>query len=412
MKRLFKIKTIQVTLVLSFIFHVFFIGYFDSIFINLPVEKNLKKQSVACIALGKKDKPITPIGNLNIQEYDKLVETQDSGNKDIIEKSIIPEKPILKKSMHEEIIEKIQTIQPDKKEKVFSPDKMMPKINEEQTDTLKKEDITKNILPEENIKDSEKKSEEIFFNKPVPVNKILPEKETLSKQEKLWLENEKEEKLPVQFPENNKILEQQITEESEKKNIANNLKTEIKIGKKNPKVEISSSEHNKKTEQALKSLSEKIKDIPVIKDKESKKDLAEKPENKSTGQSQWENTKNFEEDGKDMVLEDNRETNEEILDFTGELYADEITPPALKDYRKPVYPKGLREREIEGKVMLDVLLSRKGLVEEIKIHKSSGYDVFDKAAIQSVLKWRFMPAGKAGRQMACRVIIPVNFQIK
>jgi len=396
MKRLFKVKTIQVALVLSFMFHVFFIGYFDRIFIKLPVEK-IEKQSVAYITLGKKINPFTSFGNSHTEEQDELSEAQDSENQDISEESIIPEKSILKKI----IPEKIQAFQPDGEEKVIYPDRMIPKITEEQTDAFEKKDLSKNILTEENITDSEKQNEEILVSKITPIKEILPEKKILPRQKELKLENKKVEKLPVQIP-----------EEPEKKKSTSKLKTENEIGIKNPKEEIASSENSKKMKEYLKSIPEKSKETPSINSNKTEESLSEKPENENTGQSQRENIKNAEEDVSNTLLNDGREVNEKILDFTGELYGDDVNPPALKNYEKPIYPIVLREREIEGKVMLDVLLDRIGLVKEIKIYKSSGYDAFDKAAIQSVHKWRFKPAGKAGRHMACRVFVPVHFQIK
>lgn len=300
MKRLLKTKTIQVTLVLSFILHVFLIGYFNSIFVKLPVEKKLKKQSVAYIALGKKARSIIPVGNPDIQKYDELAETQDSGNRDIVERNMIPEKTILKKSISGGMIKEIQPIHLDKKEKVFFPETMMPKINEEQTDALTEKDV----LPEE------------------------------------------------------------------------------------------------------------IKETSIIENNDTKEDLPEKPENESTGQFPREHPENIEEDGKTMILEDEREANEEILDFTGNSYSDNVIPPELLEFQPPIYPKNLRERDIEGKVMLKVFIDTEGKVGEIHIFKSSGYEMFDQIAIKAVRQWRFKPAKKENRERESRVLIPINFQIK
>jgi TonB family protein len=103
---------------------------------------------------------------------------------------------------------------------------------------------------------------------------------------------------------------------------------------------------------------------------------------------------------------------EKILDFTGNNYPDNVNPPELLEFQRPVYPKNLRERDIEGKVIVKLLIDKEGKVQEIQIFESSGYKMFDQIAIKAVRQWRFKPARKGNQQRGSWVLIPINFQIK
>lgn len=103
---------------------------------------------------------------------------------------------------------------------------------------------------------------------------------------------------------------------------------------------------------------------------------------------------------------------EKMLDFTRNNYPDNVNPPELLEFQLPVYPKNLRERDIEGKIILKVLINKEGKVQEIQIFESSGYKMFDHIAIESVWQWRFKPAKKEDRPGESWVLIPINFQIK
>lgn len=61
---------------------------------------------------------------------------------------------------------------------------------------------------------------------------------------------------------------------------------------------------------------------------------------------------------------------------------------------KPTYPTVSRKMGEEGTVYLSVYILSSGLVQEVKIKKSSGYQRLDQAAIQAVQKWQYVPARK------------------
>jgi len=103
---------------------------------------------------------------------------------------------------------------------------------------------------------------------------------------------------------------------------------------------------------------------------------------------------------------------EETLDFSANNYSNNVNPPELLEFQRPVYPKNLRERDIEGKVILKILIDKEGKVQEIHIFESSGYKTFDQAAVKSVQQWQFKPARKGNQPRESWVLIPINFQIK
>lgn len=59
--------------------------------------------------------------------------------------------------------------------------------------------------------------------------------------------------------------------------------------------------------------------------------------------------------------------------------------------------------------MLRVHVGADGLPREIHIHKSSGFDRLDKAAISTVQRWKFVPGTRGGSPEAMWVIVPINW---
>lgn len=76
---------------------------------------------------------------------------------------------------------------------------------------------------------------------------------------------------------------------------------------------------------------------------------------------------------------------------------------------KPEYPEIARQANMEGTVVLNVLVNREGNVQEVILVKSS--PVFDEAAEQAIRRWRFRPAILDHEPVAAWVHIPVRFVI-
>jgi protein TonB len=75
----------------------------------------------------------------------------------------------------------------------------------------------------------------------------------------------------------------------------------------------------------------------------------------------------------------------------------------------PTYPPLAREKGYEGTVYLRALVERDGRVGNLLIDRSSGHEILDRAAVDSVRGWTFLPAQKDGKPVASWVLLPVKF---
>ena len=78
----------------------------------------------------------------------------------------------------------------------------------------------------------------------------------------------------------------------------------------------------------------------------------------------------------------------------------------------PEYPLIARRRGFQGTVVLEVMVDRNGRVGELRVLKSSGYKVLDRAASVSVRDWIFKPAIKGNEKIEMWVRVPVSFKLK
>ncbi len=88
------------------------------------------------------------------------------------------------------------------------------------------------------------------------------------------------------------------------------------------------------------------------------------------------------------------------------------TPPELVTRVVPEYPARARNLEIEGQVLLEVVLDRAGVPEaDVRVLKSIA--MLDAAAVAAVRQWRFRPArDAAGRAVRVVMEVPVRFELR
>ena len=77
----------------------------------------------------------------------------------------------------------------------------------------------------------------------------------------------------------------------------------------------------------------------------------------------------------------------------------------------PLYPKIARDRGIEGKILLEVVVKETGSALSVKLLASSGSSLLDESAIEAVKNWQFIPAKKFGKFVQAKVIVPIEFKI-
>ncbi len=84
--------------------------------------------------------------------------------------------------------------------------------------------------------------------------------------------------------------------------------------------------------------------------------------------------------------------------------------PVYKSKVNPKYPEELKSEELEGEVILEVTISEKGEVLEVKV-KASDHDLFTRSAVAAMKQTRFTPALKNGMPVPARIDIPIKFML-
>lgn len=78
----------------------------------------------------------------------------------------------------------------------------------------------------------------------------------------------------------------------------------------------------------------------------------------------------------------------------------------------PVYPTLARRLGEQGRVMLRVQVRADGTPAEVEINRSSGFSRLDRAALEAVRQWRFIPAQQGDAPVAASVLVPVAFTLE
>lgn len=85
--------------------------------------------------------------------------------------------------------------------------------------------------------------------------------------------------------------------------------------------------------------------------------------------------------------------------------------PRLIEYEEPSYPEKAIMEEIEGNVLLKILIDREGRVIMVKVLDNGGFYEFAQAAIRAVKRWRFEPAKIMGIPVTVWCMQPVRFEL-
>lgn len=90
-------------------------------------------------------------------------------------------------------------------------------------------------------------------------------------------------------------------------------------------------------------------------------------------------------------------------------------PSSSADYLnnpKPAYPSMSRRMGEQGKVIVRVLIGADGVPQRAEIQQSSGFDRLDKAAYETVLRWRYTPGKRNGVAETMWFNVPINFVLE
>jgi len=79
---------------------------------------------------------------------------------------------------------------------------------------------------------------------------------------------------------------------------------------------------------------------------------------------------------------------------------------------KPPYPPLAVKMRLEGKVGIVAEVLPSGKAGRVRLESSSGHDLLDQSALETVKQWQFTPARKDGVIVTQVVRIPINFNLK
>ncbi|MEO7159333.1 MAG: TonB family protein [Polaromonas sp.] len=79
---------------------------------------------------------------------------------------------------------------------------------------------------------------------------------------------------------------------------------------------------------------------------------------------------------------------------------------------KPAYPPLSKRLGEQGKVVVRVLIGADGVAQKAELRQSSGFDRLDQAALDTVLKWRYVPGKRGGIAEEMWFNVPINFVLE
>lgn len=87
----------------------------------------------------------------------------------------------------------------------------------------------------------------------------------------------------------------------------------------------------------------------------------------------------------------------------------DVTPPTLA-HKADTRPTGYAERErVHGPLQLRMLVDVEGVPQRVAVQTPLGYGL-DERAVESVVKWRFVPGMRAGKPVVTEVIVGIDFE--
>ena len=90
-------------------------------------------------------------------------------------------------------------------------------------------------------------------------------------------------------------------------------------------------------------------------------------------------------------------------------------PSSSADYLnnpRPPYPPLSKRLGEQGKVVVRVFIEVDGTAARAEVRQSSGFERLDQTAVQTVLRWRYVPGKRAGVPEAMWFNVPINFVLE
>jgi protein TonB len=90
-------------------------------------------------------------------------------------------------------------------------------------------------------------------------------------------------------------------------------------------------------------------------------------------------------------------------------------PSSAADYlnnARPPYPALSKRMGEQGKVVVRVWIDTEGVASQASVQTPSGFERLDRAAVNTVLGWRYVPGKRAGAPQAMWFDVPVNWVLQ
>ena len=99
------------------------------------------------------------------------------------------------------------------------------------------------------------------------------------------------------------------------------------------------------------------------------------------------------------------------LSDRGEVYMTWEEAPQLIRMVKPKYPELARKAGVEGKVILQIIVDQDGNVSEPRVIVAQPPGIFEEAALQAIMGWKFKPAKQRGLPISVLMGQQVDFTL-
>ena len=91
---------------------------------------------------------------------------------------------------------------------------------------------------------------------------------------------------------------------------------------------------------------------------------------------------------------------------------DKFEPPYFLEKSPPLYPDMSVRLGEEGVVMVRVLIGSDGVPKKVELQTSSGFERLDQSALNTVMRWRFMPGTRGGVAETMWYRVPITFKLQ
>jgi TonB family protein len=87
-----------------------------------------------------------------------------------------------------------------------------------------------------------------------------------------------------------------------------------------------------------------------------------------------------------------------------------ITPPHATYQPDPSYPNKARKKRQQGTILLTLVVGTDGQPYDVAVDRGLNSDL-DEAAVETVKRWRFIPASREGKPVAAEIKVEVSFKL-